>query len=249
MALKTINDLTADTSPQSTDLVATWDGSASTSKKVTLANVVVGGGGAVLNGNNTFTAASGNPITTTPAAAALPVGISVSSFDNSGNAGPILGVGRNSNGSTPASGSLRLNAGGTGALRYIWVDGSGNARIHTAPPASNAGVSDTAGTVIGAQTSHIDYKAVVGAPVGDAEALALLVAAADTVRRFTYKSGAFNNQEFSGLVLDGDVLARYGQDADAEHPAGKTLNVVTLLGDILLALREIERRLTALEAE
>ena len=26
MALKTINDLTADASPQTTDLVATWDG-------------------------------------------------------------------------------------------------------------------------------------------------------------------------------------------------------------------------------
>jgi hypothetical protein len=101
--------------------------------------------------------------------------------------------------------------------------------------------------VVGAQTSHAVFKDITGAPVGDDEALAALVAAAADVKRFRYKSGAYNGQEFSGLVLDGETLHRYGEDGDAEHPAGKSLNVINAVGDMMLALREVNRRLAALE--
>ena len=86
---------------------------------------------------------------------------------------------------------------------------------------------------------------MIGAPIADADALAALVAAADLVRRFTYKSNAFDGQEFSGVVLDGAELQRYGQDADAEHPAGKSLNIINAIGDMDAGAVEIERRLTA----
>ncbi len=102
--------------------------------------------------------------------------------------------------------------------------------------------------MLGDQTSNAAFKDIAGAPVADDVALTNVVAVADDVQRFTYKSGAYNGQEFSGIVLDGETLHRYGKDADAEYPAGKALNEVTLLGDLVLALREIDRRLTALEA-
>lgn len=237
MALKTINDLTADASPQSTDLVATWDGSASTSKKVTLANVIVGGGGAALSAANTFTDA----VTVTLPTNANKTAIAISPFDNGSGIGGRITVSENSNASTPAAGSINLRMKTAGS-RYIWHDNTGLLRTHTSPT-TNA--TDTAGTVVGAQSSHADFKNVIGAPIADADALAALVAAADLVRRFTYKSNAFGGQEFSGVVLDGAELQRYGQDADAEHPAGKSLNIINAIGDMMLALREIERRLTA----
>lgn len=237
MALKTINDLTTDTSPQSTDLVATWDGSASTSKKVTLANVIVGGGGAALSAANTFA----DTVTVTLPTNAAKTAIVISAFDNGAGIGGRLSIYENSNASTPAAGSINLRTK-DGDSRYLWHDATGLLRTHTV---STTNATDTAGTVVGAQSSHADFKNVIGAPIADADALAALVTAADLVRRFTYKSGSFDGQEFSGVVLDGAELQRYGQDADAEHPAGKSLNIINAIGDMMLALREIERRLTA----
>lgn len=253
MALKTINDLTALTTPASTDLIGVWNVSAGRMRKSTLAQVVTQSGvAALLASANTFTAKQTITGHTTGVGLAVnlttPGGnyntIEAGNFDNTSSTGPRLLLGYNNNGSTPAAGSIAMrNLAGSGYI--IWPDASGNLRIHSSAP-TNA--TDTAGTVVGAQTSHASYKDVVGAPVADDAALGHVVAAAADVRRFRYKSGAFGSQEFSGVVLDGPALHRYGEDADAEHPAGKTLNVVNAIGDLLLAVREVNRRLTALEA-
>lgn len=170
--------------------------------------------------------------------------ITLNAFDNGSSNGTNLILGRNSNASTPAAGFVTMTNLGNTNYR-IWPDTSGNLRIHTAAP-TNA--NDTAGTVVGAQTSHVAFKDVTGDPVSNAEALALLRAAAAQVKRFIYTSGAYNNQEFSGLILDGETLHRYGQDADAEHPAGKSLNVVNAIGDLLLAIDNLAGRVETLEA-
>ncbi len=59
---------------------------------------------------------------------------------------------------------VRENAGGTGAAGtlvlyakdgtpyYLWVDTTGDLRVHTSAPTENESVSDTAGTVVGTQT-------------------------------------------------------------------------------------------------
>ncbi len=170
--------------------------------------------------------------------------ITLSSYDNGSSYGSNLYLQRNSNASTPAAGFLLvqdLNA----VARRIWPDASGNLRIGTVDP-TNA--NDTGGTVVGAQTSHVAFKDVAGLPVADDEALAFVLDGAAQVRRFIYKSGAFNGEEFSGLVLDGPALHRYGQDADAAHPAGKSLNTINAVGDLFLAVRALATRLAALEA-
>lgn len=65
--------------------------------------------------------------------------------------GPSVEVGRNSSGSG-AAGSLMLTQRG-GTAYYLWVDATGDLRIHTAPPTeNNTTVSDTAGTVVGTQS-------------------------------------------------------------------------------------------------
>src|SRR5690606_36357845 len=122
---------------------------------------------------------------------------------------PYITIRNNNNASTPSAGWMQLYVK-SGFARRIWIDDSMLVRVHTAPP-TNA--TDTSGTVVGSQSSHIDYKDVLGEPISDSEALDMICLAAAQVARFVYKSGAYNNQEFSGIVLDGDELDRYGMDA------------------------------------
>lgn len=163
-------------------------------------------------------------------------------FDNGAGDGPNIVIGRNSNASTPSAGYLQLqNRANTGYR--IWPDATGLLRIHTADP-TNA--NDAAGTVIGAQTSSLDAKTLLGAPVDGAAALLHIAEGAAAVRRFTYKNGSYNGEEFSGLVVD--YAPRYGMDRDEKHPAGKSLNVVTVIGDLMIAVTHLAERVAALEA-
>ncbi len=77
--------------------------------------------------------------------------VTLQSADLNNNAGRIAQIGRNSNGSTPAAGALSLvSAGGTSY--YLWIDATGDLRIHTSPPNDADTISDTAGTVVGTQS-------------------------------------------------------------------------------------------------
>lgn len=167
--------------------------------------------------------------------------------------GPLIAVERNSNAAVgtvgAAPGTFRVRAA-NGQRYFLWSDNSGNLRIGASAPTGSTGAptvnSESTGTVVGTQTSHADYKDITGAPIADAEALQAVIDGASTVRRFRYKSGAYGNQEFSGVILDGDTLNRYGMDVDEDHAAGKSLNVATAIGDLLLAVRELTRRVEAL---
>lgn len=166
-------------------------------------------------------------------------------YDAGTSYGPFFRVGNNNNASTPAPGFVACRrANGTGI--YLYPDDSGVWRTTVNILPTNAAYAS--GNVVGAQTSHIDYKEVLGAPISDSEALDLICLAAAKVARFVYKDGAFGGEEFSGIVLDGDELDRYGMDADEEHPTGKSLNVINAIGDLFLAVRELNARLEALEA-
>ena len=164
-------------------------------------------------------------------------------FDNGANDGPNVFIGNNSNASTPAAGYVNLvNRGGTGYR--IWPDATGLLRIHTANPTS---ATDTAGTVVGAQTSSKDAKTQRGKPEDAAAILAHIAEGAKAVRRFVYKNGAYGGEEFSGIVVD--YAPRYGMDRDADHPAGRSLNIVNAIGDLLIAVDYLARRVAALEAD
>lgn len=163
--------------------------------------------------------------------------------DFGSNAGPLLWIGRNSNASTPAAACLQLMAR-TGTAVYYWTDNAGNLRLSTSAAPTNS--TDTGGTVVGTQTSSLDSKNVVGDACSPLEALrSLCEAATNALRKFTYKSGAFNGEVFDGLVVD--YAPRYGMDRDAAHPAGKSLNVITLLGDLVQAVAYLSQRVETLE--
>jgi hypothetical protein len=183
--------------------------------------------------------------------------VSINSFDNGGNRGPIVEIGRNNNGSTPSPGFIRLIRADNGNAP-IWVDNGGLVRVHTVSNITNATM--TAGTVVGAQTSSLDSKDIIGEPEIDSlwDRIALGAAA---VRRFVYKSslgwdnegneivGArpYSGEDFSGVVVD--YAPCYGMDRDAAHPAGKSLNEINILGDLLLAVSQLGARVAALEAK
>lgn len=214
------------------------------------------GTAALLATAQTFTAAqiidvaSGNPLTLRIAAGthwtfdgtiANGYRLAMTAIDNGAGSGRYVLLDQNNNGSTPAAGFVRMTSR-TGTSYRVWPDGSGNLRIHTADP-TNA--NDAAGTVVGAQTSSLDTKNVLGEAAPIVDVLAAVRQGAEAVRRFVYKSGSFNGEEFSGVVVD--YSPRYGMDKDEEHPAGKSLNVITAIGDLLMAVANLTERVEALE--
>jgi len=61
-----------------------------------------------------------------------------------------------------------------------------------------------------------------------------------------------NGEYFEGVIVE--YAPRYGMDMDATHEAGRSLNNVTVIGDLLRAVdflvaqnAELQGRLTALE--
>lgn len=239
-----ITDLATETAIASGDYLVINDVSAGTDKKITRNNLI----GSL---KVTVNAASGDSqvwqLSGTDRAklniATNATFLSLEDFDNGSSAGPRLQAGRNSNASTPAAGFVRLsNLSGTGYR--IWADTSGNLRINTADP-TNA--NDTAGTVVGTQTSSLDAKSITGEALPAVDILAAVQAGAEAVRRWTYRNGAYNGEEFSGVVVD--YAPRYGMDRDAAHPAGKSLNVATVIGDLLIAVANLAERVAALEAD
>lgn len=86
-------------------------------------------------------------------------GITVGNFDNDTGQGPGISVGSNRDTTNPAAGWINLETIAP-APRYIWIDNSGSndVRTHSAPPSNSGGVGDTAGTVIGTQTSWHELK-------------------------------------------------------------------------------------------
>jgi hypothetical protein len=159
-------------------------------------------------------------------------------FDASTGEGTVIRAGRNTNGSTAAPGQFScIQANASGAS--LWPDNSGIWRTVQDTSVTSANFA-SAGSVVGAQSSHRDFKNVTGEAVSDADALAFICQAAEQVARFVYKNGAYGGEEFSGVVLDGPALDRYGMDADEDHKAGKALNLIK-------AVRLLSERVAALE--
>ncbi len=154
--------------------------------------------------------------------------------------GPFIAIGRNTN-AQPGAGYFSIEDKG-GTLYAFWPDDSGVFRIATVGPGGN----DTAGTVVGSQTSMLEAKSIVGELSGIELVLLRIAQGAASVRRFAYKSGAYSGQEFEGCVTD--FAPAYGMDRDDSHPQGKSLNEITILGDLLRAVANLTERVLALEA-
>lgn len=151
------------------------------------------------------------------------------------NPGQSVYIGRNTSGGG-ASGYLGLETKTGGTVVYVWADTTGVVRGNASPPTEATG--DTIGTVIGTQTSTWESKDILSRETNTRAALAELLRT--PVYRFTYKSGSFNGEEFTGITTR--TSPKFGMDA------GKSFNPVTSFGVTVLAIQELEKRVRALEA-
>ena len=179
-------------------------------------------------------------------------------------AGPSIHVGRNSH-TTPSAGNHSFTQR-DGVVTHLWIDDVGCLRVHTAAPADAA--TDTAGTSLGCVPSARQYKNVLGPYTDHAAALASILAT--PLFRWTYKDSRFDKQEFTGIVTDdapqygldrggyvvdpqtGEKLATTdpragGRPVEYSDPAGRALNMPTLVGHLIASIKELERRIKVLE--
>lgn len=150
-------------------------------------------------------------------------------------AGQSVYIGANNSG-LGAPGTLRITTK-SASIQVIFPDSSGNLRIATSVPTESGG--DTIGTVVGTQTSQRSTKNILGRVTDTATAAALI--RHTPVYRFTYKSGAYNGETFTGIVTDDSP--QFGMDR------GKSFNPVSAFGTTVLALQDADRRIAALEAQ
>jgi len=246
MADVTITQLTSiGAGLDSADEVPIWDVSGGVSRKTTVAQMNVGL--ATLAGGNSFT---GMQVVASQDGVAT---FQIANADLGSGTGPMLYIGRNTNATTPAPGALYIGKVNPFGNCYLWPDDSGIWR--TALNAAVTSANRNGGTVVGAQTSALDAKDLIGEVASIEDVLKAVQKGAKAVRRFKYKaqntdsrdeetkrtrSRPFNGEAFEGVVID--FAPRYGMDEDEAHPAGKSLNMVNAIGDLLRAVAWLVER-------
>ena len=167
--------------------------------------------------------------------------LALSAADCGAGYGPHISISRNSNASTPSAGWLQVVSRSNTAYS-LWVDNSGNVRVGTSTP-TNA--NDASGVVCGTQTSSLDRKNVIDEFTDYNSALNAII---DTpIYNFTYKSGAFNGERFTGIITDYSPI--FGLDKDDEHPDGKSLNEVTAHGYEMAAIKALNKKIESQQSE
>jgi hypothetical protein len=166
-----------------------------------------------------------------------------SAFDNGSSIGPLVHVDRNSNGSTPSAGSLRMvDRGGTNY--YLWPDDSGVWRIGTSAPSS---ANDTSGTVVGTQTS--DWRAKEDIEHWDGSG-----ATAEILRTQLYSYRFRDDSQrgdklMRGLVIqDSDRGGRFSMNDHREDNMA-VLDTASGIGHLFAAIGELHARIELLEAD
>ena len=154
--------------------------------------------------------------------------------------GATLTIGSNTSGNGAAGILVLKQEDDVGS--YVWSDTSLLLRISTTPPEEDGTPSDTSGTVVGDQTSSLDSKILLGEFTNYAYGLRAILDA--PLYAFRYRSGAYNDESFVGIITDYSPI--FGKDREAAHPAGKSLNEITALGMTFSAIRELDRRNTEL---
>jgi hypothetical protein len=170
-------------------------------------------------------------------------------------AGSLIQSGRNSSAGTegPAAGTLAAVRAGSGA-RYIWPDASSDWRTHTAQPTGSSGtptVSDTAGTVVGTQTSHASLKE----NITEHEDLAELLEAVLAVKLYDYqmkedgqRRADDSKQTYTGIVItDADRANNAWFANNLGRQQIPVLNERNLFGYLIGAIQAQQQQIQALQ--
>ena len=152
-----------------------------------------------------------------------------------GVAGPIITLGRNTNATNAGAGSINfLNSAGTAG--YVWQDAGGNIRINTSAPTT---ANDTAGTVVGSQTSTRDTKQDIKDYTDYGSALSMVLDA--PLHTFRYI------KEVNGYGTDSPLAkTRIGYIADEVDPAfmvGNVIDQVSVNGILMASIKEMNLKI------
>ncbi|MCX6756491.1 MAG: hypothetical protein NTX85_04075 [Candidatus Nomurabacteria bacterium] len=156
-----------------------------------------------------------------------------------GLAGPVFTLGRNTNATNTGAGSINFQSK-AGTAGYVWQDAAGNIRINTASP-SNA--NDTAGTVVGAQTSTRDTKQDIADYTDYSASLQMVLDA--PLHTFRYI------REVNGYGSDSPLAkTRIGYIADEVNPAfmvGNMIDQVSVNGILMASVKEENSKIVAMD--
>lgn len=175
----------------------------------------------------------------------------VSSKNNGNNvSGQRLVVGRNSNAGAegPTAGSI-LFTQAADTDTYMWADNSatpGVMRVNTSPPTGSSGtptVVDTAGTVVGAQTSWYKLKNNITEFVNYQESLDAILAVP------LYSFDMSNRHYDSSLVIHKQDLGSWFSWNDEHDQQIPALNERQLFGYLIASIKVLYARITELEIE
>jgi len=156
-----------------------------------------------------------------------------------GAAGLVLTLGRNTNATNTGAGSINFQQKG-GTAGYVWQDAAGDMRINTAAP-TNA--NDTAGTVIGTQTSVRDTKQDIEEYLDTKDALQKITEV--PLKTFRYI------KEVEGLGEEHPLTKTYlGFIADEVDPLfmrGRSIDQVSVNGLLIASIQELNKEVEELK--
>jgi len=172
--------------------------------------------------------------------------------------GQSVSIGRNSNAGAegPAAGTLVLGEADA-TQQYYWTDAAGKLRQHTAAPTGSSGspgVSDTAGSVVGDQTSW--YQAKTRIRRYDNEERALEEVKRIPLYQWEYRDSNYRNPNGKPKRFIGPVI--YPRDLHGNGPwyaknMGKqqvpAFDPITSISMSFLAIRKLDERIERLEQE
>lgn len=164
--------------------------------------------------------------------------------------GPYIALGRNSNaGAEGGAAGVIYYRSADGTNYPTWVDNTGDLRVHSSAPTGSAGapsVSDTAGTVVGDQTSWYKLKKNIKA-VTDSDRTAALTAVVDS-RLYSYQMKGKSEKNRMGFVVYNEDRGSWFSQNDQVKDAIPCLDLRNLVGYYALAIQELDRRLKLLES-
>lgn len=169
--------------------------------------------------------------------------VAINNINNTNSFGPFISVGRNNNVSTPAAGFLRL-IGRTGNSNDIWADSSATPGVLRIGNGTTT-TTDTAGSVVGAQTSWVEFKEDIAEWTDHQDALDAILAA----KLFHYHlKGDETRRQYSGLVITEQDRGAWFSENDGEHQI-PALNERNLFGYLIGAIQAQQAQIEALRAE
>ena len=163
------------------------------------------------------------------------------------NPGAILFAFRNTNAGSegPAAPVLLLEMANSVTACY-WTDITGKLRINTNPPTGSSGtptVADTAGAVVGDQTSWYKLKSNINKVVDHQEAL-------DTVLATDLYNFDMKGNHHMGLVIhEKDRGSWFSYNDDLQKQQTPCLDDRTIYGYTLASIKALHARITTLETE